>query len=156
MTATYLRRSTVPLYMGIGRIDETFADYSRHSYLLMRIGLGFVILLAGTHKLFEPAVWASYTAPWAADLMSSLGIPADLFMRGNGVLEGVLGLAILSDRYTALAAGLVSLSLLAILVNLASTGSFVDIMIRDIGLFILAVGVALMAAGRSRDSDASF
>lgn len=135
--------------MGLGRLYRTLDRNADHAYTVLRIGLGFTILLAGTHKLFRPAIWASYTAPWVAELIRAAGIAVEPFMRANGVVEAVFGLAILADRYTTLASTIVALSLLGIVINLATAGAgFVDILIRDIGLLLLAVGVSLMAAER--------
>ncbi|MDY6768746.1 MAG: DoxX family membrane protein [Candidatus Nanohaloarchaea archaeon] len=135
--------------MLVERVNDTLETYSQDAYTVLRLGLGLMVLLAGTHKLFRPDIWTGYTAAWAADIITTLGLSLDTFMRANGVLEAVVGLAILANRYTTVASAIVSLSMLGILINLASAGTAtMDVFIRDIGLFFFAVGVTLMAAGR--------
>lgn len=114
---------------------------------IMRLGLGTVILLAGAHKLVAPVVWTAYAAPVVTDLWPDAVISFKGFMVINGVLEVLFGLVLLLDCYTPLVAGVVALSLAAVVLNLAigtlTTEKFVDILIRDLGLTILAVGVTL-------------
>lgn len=118
-----------------------------NTFEVMRLGLGAVILLAGAHKLVAPMVWTAYAAPVVTDLWPEAVISFEGFMVINGVLEVLFGLVLLLDRYTPLVAGVVALSLAAVVFNLAvgalTTGKFVDILIRDLGLTILAVGVTL-------------
>ncbi len=138
--------------MTLARFRAALARHSDSAYTLLRVGLGLTVLLAGVHKLVSPTVWASYTAPWAADLITATGLSLDMFMQTNGIVEAVFGAAILVDRYTAVSAAVVALALLGIIVNLATAGlTFADVIIRDIGLFLLAVGVTLMAAERRSD-----
>ncbi|MDY6769864.1 MAG: DoxX family membrane protein [Candidatus Nanohaloarchaea archaeon] len=142
--------------MTVQHVTDRLDEYSPYGYPVLRLGLGGMILLAGLHKLVRPTVWSAYMAPWAAGVVHAVGVPVNLFMQGNGVLEAVLGLAIAADRYTAIAAGLVSLSLLAISINMATLGTaFLDVLIRDLGLLALAVGVTLLAAGRQGEATAA-
>ncbi|MDY6766208.1 MAG: DoxX family membrane protein [Candidatus Nanohaloarchaea archaeon] len=135
--------------METDRVQERIAGYSGYAYPVLRVGLGMMVVLAGVHKLVNPTIWSSYIAPWALTVLQMAGIPADLFMRANGVVETVAGLAILGNRYTTVAAGLISLSLLGIVINMVTAGgAFLDVLIRDIGLLALAVGVTLLAAER--------
>ncbi|MFB6193338.1 MAG: hypothetical protein ABEK00_03735, partial [Candidatus Nanohaloarchaea archaeon] len=80
---------------GTDTVNEYISAYADHSYRVLRIGLGLVVFLAGLHKVFSPAVWASYIAPWAASILGTLGISGILFMQVNAVAEMVFGLAIL-------------------------------------------------------------
>jgi uncharacterized membrane protein YphA (DoxX/SURF4 family) len=120
---------------------------------LARIGLGVVILLAGVHKLADPAAWAVYIVP-PFDRFLLLS-PVE-FMLLNGVLEPPFALALILDRYTAFAAAFVTVSLVVTICYLAvaaalTDGAFVDVLIRDIGLAALAASVTLRAAERRAD-----
>lgn len=114
----------------------------------LRVGLGVVILAAGLHKLVAPGAWAVYLAPlFAVRWPVSLDVTMVVF----GVTEVPFGLALLADRWTTIAAGIVAISMLGTVGNLAiawvQTGKFADTLIRDLGLFVLAVGVTLQSAG---------
>jgi uncharacterized membrane protein YphA (DoxX/SURF4 family) len=115
---------------------------------LARIGLGVVILLAGVHKLLNPAAWAVYIVPPFDRLL--LLSPVD-FMFLNGLLEPPFALALILDRWTTFAAAFVTASLVATVLYLAvvaalTDGAFVDVLIRDIGLAALAAHVTIRAA----------
>lgn len=129
-------------------LDHRLADHAAAAPAVLRVGLGLVILLEGAHKLVEPAVWAAYAAPWVEVLWPAPMVPT---MLASGAVEVGFGLALLADRYTAVAATVVALSIAFVVVNLATvglaTGAFVDVAIRDVGLAALATGVALQAAG---------
>ncbi|MFB6353120.1 MAG: DoxX family membrane protein [Halobacteriales archaeon] len=132
----------------LAALDRQLADHAERAPAVLRVGLGLVILLEGAHKLVEPAVWAAYAAPWVELLWPAPMVPT---MVVNGVVEVGFGLALLADRYTAAAATVVALSIAFVVVNLATvgltTGAFVDVAIRDVGLVALATGVALQAPG---------
>ncbi|PSP55558.1 DoxX family protein [Halobacteriales archaeon QS_1_67_19] len=109
-----------------------------------RVGLGVVILAAGLHKFVAPGAWAVYLAPVFADRWP---VALDLTMVVFGATELPVALALLADRWTAIAAGIVAVSMLGTVGNLAiawaQTGQFADVLIRDAGLFVLASGVTL-------------
>lgn len=133
-------------------LDSRLRPYAAHAPAVLRVGLGLVILLEGTHKLVAPAVWADYAAPWVLWLWPAPMVPT---MVANGVIEVGFGLALLADRYTTLAAAVVAVSIAFVVVNLATiglaSGEFVDVAIRDVGLVALAVGVTLQSAAGERD-----
>lgn len=112
-----------------------------------RITLGVVILLAGLHKLVAPGAWSVYAAPWFEAVWP---LAMDSTMVLFGVTEIPVGLALLADWYTTLAAVVVAVSMVGTVFDLATialaTGRFVDVLIRDLGLFGLAVVVALRSA----------
>jgi uncharacterized membrane protein YphA (DoxX/SURF4 family) len=130
--------------------------YSGHALPVMRIGLGVVIFLAGAHKLVAPDVWTKYAAPWVTALWPESVVSFDLVMMVNGMFELLFGVALIAGFYTTIVAGVITLSLLAVVFDLATgailTGKFVDILIRDLGLVALAVGVTLLSAQQSRSA----
>ncbi|MEF8782207.1 MAG: DoxX family membrane protein [Haloarculaceae archaeon] len=117
---------------------------------LARLGLGVMILLAGSHKLAAPGAWAAYVTDWLAPW---LVVSPITFMLLNGVLEVGFGLAILADRRTVLTAGVAAVSISATVGYLALVaalegGLFLDVLVRDVGLAALAWAVTLDALGR--------
>jgi uncharacterized membrane protein YphA (DoxX/SURF4 family) len=109
---------------------------------LARIGLGLMVLLAGVHKLLDPGAWALYVVEWLAPLL--VVTPVE-FMLLNGWLEVAFGLALLVDRYTAVAAAVAAVSLTAtcgyLAIVWATAGRFGDVLARDVGLAGLAWAV---------------
>jgi len=109
---------------------------------IARVGLGGMVLLAGVHKLADPAAWTVYVVDWLAPL---LVVSPTTFMLANGWLEVAFGLALLVDRYTAFASLVAAVSLSATCLYLAvvwaTVGLFGDVLARDIGLAGLAWAV---------------
>lgn len=115
--------------------------------IIARAGLGLTILLAGVHKLVVPGAWTVYVADWLAPW---LVVSPVVFMLVNGVLELGFGAAILVDRFTRVAAGVVAVSLAATVgylgvVALLDGGRFIDVLVRDVGLAALAWAVTVEA-----------
>lgn len=126
----------------------------------LRVGLGVGPFLAGLDKFFNLlANWGMYLSPVAERM---LPVSSAVFMRAVGVIEMVVGLAILT-RWTREGAYVAMVWLLAIAVNLVSSGAFFDLAVRDIeialGAFALArlteVRAAARAQGRLRRSEAA-
>lgn len=120
--------------------------YVEDSSAVLRIGLGIVILLAGLHKLVEPAVWVPYLAPLFA---VHWPISTELTMVLFGSSELPVGIALIIDRYTSIAAAIVAISMIGTVFNLfiaiLQTGQFIDILIRDIAVLVLAIGVTIQS-----------
>lgn len=133
----------------VDRLDAVVARYTHLMGFFLRGGLGITILLAGGHKLIAPAVWHGYLAPPFADLWPTAVLPLDPTFILFGVSEVLFGLLLIADWHSPTIAFLTAVSLLGVVVNL-SIGVFlgepyVDVLIRDIGLTLYAVGVALHA-----------
>lgn len=130
--------------------------YSAYAFDVFRIGLGAVILLAGAHKLVDPGAWSKYFAPWFVDLWPTSLVSLHLLTLLEGVFEILLGVALLAGWYTTLVAGVWALVMVSIIVNLATgalmTGKFVDVMVRDVGLFALALGLTLLSAAEDAET----
>ncbi|WP_137287584.1 DoxX family membrane protein [Halorussus salinisoli] len=126
-------------------LESTFgraASRLPSSAVLTRGGLGAMLVAAGVHKLLDPGAWTVYVTDWLAPL---LVVSPVVFMLLNGWLEIGFGVALLADRYTAIAAAVAAASLSAtvgyLLIVWATTGRFGDVIARDIGLAGLALGV---------------
>lgn len=142
-----------------GRIDMVVGgQYATYAFHVFRIGLGTVVFLAGVDKFANPAVWTAYFAPWFEALWPTTLISLTFLTYAEGMFEILLGTALLAGWKTTLIAGVWALIMVTIVINLVTTavmtGKFVDILIRDLGLFALALGLALLSASRA-DEDTS-
>lgn len=131
----------------LARLDATVADHDHLVAPLLRVGLGVTILLAGAHKLVAPAVWHAYLAPPFAALWPTAVVPLNPVFVAFGVSEVVVGLLLLADWHAPTVAFVTALSLLGVAANLgvgAVAGEpVVDVLVRDLGLTVLAFGAAL-------------
>lgn len=126
------------------------ATQGRRGVPILRVGVGLLLLLAGLHKLVAPDVWSAYYAPLFLDLDPTGLAGSAATMQAGGLGEAVFGLLILADRYASIVAALAALSLLAVVLNLAvlalQTGEAVDVLIRDVGLTLMAAALAVLSA----------
>ncbi|MFB6361336.1 MAG: DoxX family membrane protein [Halobacteriales archaeon] len=134
----------------LARSDARIGRYARHAGLVLRVGLGVVILLAGLHKLVAPSSWHAYLAPPITATWPTSLLPLDPTFVAFGLSEVLFGGLLLADWHTPTVAVFTALSLLGVVVNLllavAVGEPFVDVLVRDLGLVALAIGVALEAA----------
>ncbi len=118
----------------------------------LRIGLGLGPFLAGLDKFFNLLTdWGMYLSPLATRLLPVSG-PA--FMRVVGVIEMIVGLAILT-RWTRVGAYVAMGWLVAIAVNLVTTGMFFDLAVRDLEIAIAAYALARLTEVRETSAEAS-
>jgi uncharacterized membrane protein YphA (DoxX/SURF4 family) len=110
--------------------------------VLARWALGAMLVVAGVHKLLDPASWAVYVTDWLAPW---LVVSPVTFMLANGYIELAFGAALLANRYTAFLSFVAAVSLTATVGYLgvvwATTGAFGDVVARDVGLAGLAWSV---------------
>jgi hypothetical protein len=112
----------------------------------LRIGLGVGPLLTGLDKFFNIlTMWSMYLSPLAERL---LPVSDAVFMRAVGVVEMIVGLAILT-RWTRAGAYVLSIWLLAIVANLAASGNFWDLAMRDVEIALAAFVLARMTEWRA-------
>ncbi len=113
---------------------------------LLRLGFGLMAFLAGLDKFFNLlANWDMYLAPWMSDL---LPFSSATFFGVIGVIEMVAGLLVLT-KWTRLGAYIVSAWLLAIGLQLVSTGMFYDLAVRDVVLALGAFALAKLTEWRA-------
>jgi uncharacterized membrane protein YphA (DoxX/SURF4 family) len=110
----------------------------------LRIGLGVGPFLAGLDKFFNVlADWNAYLSP-AVERMLPISGPA--FMRVVGIVEMIVGLAILG-RWTRLGAYAAAAWLTAVAANLVTLG-MLDIAVRDLEIAIGAFALARLTEVR--------
>jgi uncharacterized membrane protein YphA (DoxX/SURF4 family) len=114
-------------------------NHESSAYWALRLAFGVVPVLAGLDKFTNLLVdWEKYLSPLAAKV---LPVSPALFMRAAGVVEIVVGAAILLGN--ARWFGWVAMAwLAAIALNLVSTGHYLDVAARDL---VMAAGAYALA-----------
>ncbi|HSQ20847.1 MAG TPA: DoxX family membrane protein [Blastocatellia bacterium] len=113
----------------------------------LRIGLGVGPFLAGLDKFFNLLTnWQMYLSPSVERLLPMSG---ETFMHIVGIIEMVVGIAVLT-RWTRIGAYVAMIWLIAIAVNLVSTGIFLDLAVRDLEIAIGAFTLARLTESRER------
>jgi uncharacterized membrane protein YphA (DoxX/SURF4 family) len=116
------------------------------AYWALRIGLGLGPLLAGLDKFFNILTdWGMYLSPLVTKVLPLDGVT---FMKGVGVVEIGVGAAILAG-WTRLGGYVAMAWLLAIAVNLVTTGSFYDLAVRDVEIAVAAFTLARLSEARA-------
>ena len=93
------------------------------------------------------ADWEMYLAPWIDDIVPGSAHDA---MLAVGVIEVVAGIAVaVAPRWGAL---LVAAWLGGIIVNLLTLGDFYDVALRDFGLMVAALALAVLATPDREDA----
>jgi uncharacterized membrane protein YphA (DoxX/SURF4 family) len=122
--------------------DSVYRDPAYQGYLLLRVGFAVAPIVFGLDKFFDVLVrWEQYLAPWVDRLVPG---SASTTMQLVGVVEIGAGLAVaLKPRYGAY---LVAAWLGGIIVNLITYPGYYDIALRDFGLMLGAVTLALLSS----------
>lgn len=123
------------------------------SWWALRIGLGLAPFLAGLDKFFNLLTnWTMYLNPLALRL-----IPVDpgTFLRAVGVIEMIVGLAILT-RWTRLGSYVAAAWLVGVALNLVAMGAFLDVAVRDLLIALAAFTLARLAEVRQAAPAHSF
>jgi hypothetical protein len=118
------------------------------AYRLLQVGFVVAPIAFGVDKFLHLLTdWTQYLAPVFPRL---LGLSAQTFMYGVGVIEIVAGVLVaLKPRY---AAYVVAGWLLGIIVNLLLLGQFLDVALRDVGLLLGALALARLAEAHARQA----
>lgn len=111
----------------------------------LRLGLGLGPFLAGLDKFFNLlAQWDMYLS---SAVTKVLPVSGTTFMRVVGVIEMIVGLAILT-RWTRIGAYVAMVWLVLIAINLVTTGNFFDLAVRDLEIAIGAYALARLTEVR--------
>ena len=106
--------------------------------------------LAGLDKYFNLLTdWTMYTSPLVLKVLPFSG---RTFMHIVGVIEMIVGLAILT-KWTRLGSYVASAWLVAVAINLVSTGMFLDVAVRDLEMALAAFVLARMTEVRENTLD---
>jgi uncharacterized membrane protein YphA (DoxX/SURF4 family) len=105
----------------------------------LRVVLGAAAFLAGLDKFFNLlADWPAYLSPLATHVVP---MSASALMHIVGVVEMAVGAAILVG-FTQLGGYIAAIWLVCIAANLATTGQYFDVAVRDIALAVSAFTLA--------------
>ena len=111
----------------------------------LRIGLGMGPILAGIDKYFNIlANWEMYLSPMVTRV---LPLKDTTFMHIVGVIEIIAGVIVLT-RWTKIGSYIVGAWLIAIAINLVTTGMFYDLAVRDVEIAIGAFALSQLSAVR--------
>ena len=117
------------------------------AWWVLRWALGLGPLLAGADKFFNILTdWSMYLSPAAAAV---LPVEPATFMQVVGVIEMAVGLAILTVA-TRVGAWVAMAWLIGIAINLASTGMFLDLAVRDLEIAVAAYVLARLTEAREK------
>ena len=105
------------------------------SFHILRVGMAVTFLWIGVLIFREPLAWGSYLQPWAVDFLL---IPMKEAMIGTALLDILIGVLLLVDVLTWLAALIGALHMVVVL----AVSGITTITVRDIAL--LAGLIALM------------
>ncbi len=110
--------------------------------LVMRFSLGFVFLWFGISEILNPRYWSGYVPQMAIEL---LPIPILPFVQMHGAVLVFLAICLIFRFYLKYVGVLAILVLLSIIGGLISMNGFDEIVVRDIGLFGLALAIWLQS-----------
>src|SRR5262245_54340112 len=128
--------STEPLIVPSVERDPTYL-----AYLLLRVGYVILPIVAGLDKFTHLLVdWDQYLSPRIAAMV---GVAPHTFMSAVGVVEIIAGLLVaFAPR---IGGWVVAAWLVGIIVNLILLPGYYDIALRDVGLMVGAIVLALLA-----------
>jgi uncharacterized membrane protein YphA (DoxX/SURF4 family) len=129
---------------------EQFNGRLNKSWWVLRIGLGLGPIIAGIDKYFNFLTnWEMYLSPLATKVIP---IAPSTFMHIVGAVEIVAGIIVLS-RWTRIGAYIVMAWLIAIAINLVTTGMFYDLAVRDVEIALGAFALSQLSAVREDARD---
>lgn len=111
------------------------------AYRILKFGFTVALIIAGADKFFHFLVnWDQYLSPIVPNVFNMDGHE---FMLGVGVVEMIAGLGVAFKPK--IFSDLVSLWLICIVINLLTTGQFLDIALRDFGLALGAFALGRLS-----------
>jgi hypothetical protein len=114
---------------------------ARQAFVLLRTVFTIAPIAFGLDKFFDILTnWQQYLAPWVNDLVPGTAHQAMLAVGAVEILAGVL----VAVR-PAIGAYVVAAWLAGIIINLLTIGDYYDIALRDFGLLVGALALAMMA-----------
>ncbi len=106
-----------------------------------RLLLGLVLAWFGYHELVQPALWTGYVP-----VLASTSTMAVILVLAHGWVLLVLAVALIAGIAPRAAAMVAAILLLEVIVSLIVTGGLSDLVVRDVGVF----GLALCLTGSTR------
>lgn len=120
------------------------------AYWTLRIAFGLTAFLAGADKFLNLLTnWEQYASPLVLDLVP---LSAGALMRAAGVIEMIVGLAVLAGL-ARLGGYVVAAWLTLIALTLLTTGRFFDVAVRDLVMACAAYTLARLAEVRAERAE---
>ena len=113
---------------------EEFSSY--FSIFLIRVSIGLIFFWFGLDKLIHPLLWLGWIPKTIINLIPFSG---NTFIYILGVVELVLGVLLIVGFLVRIVALFTALNLIGVIVSIG----FNDIAVRDFGLLIMAVSLAI-------------
>lgn len=120
-------------------LSDRLHRYEAHVPLFLRFGLGLIFFWFGVDKFIHPTFWISYVPPWAVPLIP---LSLESFNIVQGVVETIIGTLLIVGLWRQSVAGIAGLIMIPIIIATFSLGLY-DIAVRDIGLFFVALSLAV-------------
>lgn len=111
--------------------------------LFVRLGVGFVFLLLGIQQFLFAEQWSSWLPEWLIQALPNAALTTRVILV-NASIDVLLGLALLLGIFTRIVAILMIIHLVGVLLTLG----YNDIAIRDLGILLAAIAVAIYGADR--------
>ena len=128
---------------------KTFDHRLNDSWWALRIALGLMPIISGVDKFFNKLTdWGMYLSPVATKVVP---LSTMTFMHVVGVVEIVAGIIVLS-RWTKIGSYIVMVWLIAIAVNLMTTGMFYDLAVRDLEIAVGAFALSQLTTVRAEST----
>jgi uncharacterized membrane protein YphA (DoxX/SURF4 family) len=125
-----------------GQKGKNMNEKKNSTYFALRLTYGLVPIVAGLDKFTNLLTdWTQYLSPIATKIVP---LAPSTFMHAVGLIEIAAGILVLS-RFTRYAAFVVAGWLVAIALNLLTTGHFFDVAVRDVVMAVGAVTLAKLA-----------
>lgn len=116
----------------------------KRAWWALRISVGLGSTIAGIDKFFNRLTdWGMYLSPTATRVIP---LVPSAFMHFVGIIEIAAGLLVLS-KWTKAGSYFLTLWLLGIAANLASTGMFFDLAARDLEIAVAAFALSQLTPG---------
>jgi uncharacterized membrane protein YphA (DoxX/SURF4 family) len=124
---------------------KTFDKRLNDCWWALRIALGVMPIVSGIDKYFNKlADWGMYLSPYATKVVP---VSTATFMHLVGGVEIIAGIIVLS-RWTKIGSYIVMAWLIAIALNLFTTGMFYDLAVRDLEIAVGAFALSQLTAVR--------
>ncbi len=122
-------------------------DPAETAYWALRLTFGVIPIVAGLDKFTNLLTnWHGYLSPLAVRL---LPVSPGAFMHLVGIVEVIVGLGVLTG-FARVFGWIAAAWLVCIALNLVSSGRFLDVAARDVGLAVSAFALARLAEVHER------
>ncbi|MBI3631976.1 MAG: DoxX family membrane protein [Candidatus Vogelbacteria bacterium] len=108
------------------------------SFRILRLGTAITFILIGLMILQNPETWDGFVQAWVLKL---LPIPLSEIMLSTGLLDIAIGLFLMFNRYTWIAATIGSFHIIMVLI----ANGLTDFTVRDIAILAGTIAIALEA-----------